>query len=144
MGYFTEYSVQVFEVLGKSYVKNSLRQIDAEDVPGIFLSLASAEAARIAHSGSAKIPRGSWTPRNDGTCAYCDGEGVKWYEHHDEMKAVSAQRADLLFVLDGQGEEPSDRWRSFYYNGAAWTWEASPPAPPEASPEIFKLLRSDR
>jgi hypothetical protein len=132
MGYFTQYSVQVFEVLGKSYVKNSLRQIDADDVPGIF---ASAEI---------DAGRGYWTPQNDKTCAYCDGATVKWYEYHEEMKAFSKEKSEFLFVLDGQGEEPFDRWRSFYRNGAAWTWTASLPAPPEASPEIFELLRTDR
>lgn len=133
MGYWTYYNLQVFEISQTSRTKNNIRKIDAEDVPGIFTSLSIAET-----------PRGSWTPLKDGTCAYCDGEGVKWYEHHEEMKAVSKAKPEFLFVLDGQGEEPSDRWRSFYRNGAAWTWEAKPPVPPEASPEIFELLRTDR
>lgn len=46
------------------------------------------------------------------------GDSHKWYEHDDDMNAISLQFPDLYFVLYGEGEEHGDIWRSFYHNGA--------------------------
>lgn len=45
----------------------------------------------------------------------------KWYEHEEEMKAFSTNYPDVLFILDGVGEEHNDNWRKYFKNGKMQT-----------------------
>jgi hypothetical protein len=49
----------------------------------------------------------------DGGVAY----QVKWYGHDEDMTEISKKHPDLLFTLDGEGEESGDIWRKYYKNG---------------------------
>lgn len=65
-------------------------------------------------------------------CPRCFGEGVinvytggtqietaqecKWYEHERHMKEISLTFPEVIFVLDGRGED-GDVWRKFFKNG---------------------------
>lgn len=42
---------------------------------------------------------------------------IKWYEHMDDMRAVSKKFKDVLFHLTGKGEESGDVWDAFFLNG---------------------------
>lgn len=42
---------------------------------------------------------------------------MKWYGHDEDMKALSLEYPNVMFVLTGAGEESGDFWRSFYKNG---------------------------
>jgi hypothetical protein len=42
---------------------------------------------------------------------------VKWYDHNDDMIALSKQYPHVLFELEGVGEEHGDMWRARYKNG---------------------------
>ena len=42
---------------------------------------------------------------------------VKWYEYDEDMKKVSRQYPEALFILSGEGEEDGDRWVGYYQNG---------------------------
>ena len=42
---------------------------------------------------------------------------IKWYDHYDEMIALSKEFPSLYFELDGAGEDPIDRWREYFHNG---------------------------
>jgi len=44
-------------------------------------------------------------------------EPVKWYDHHDDMVELSRAFPQVLFTLEGAGEEMDDRWRKYYLNG---------------------------
>ena len=44
-------------------------------------------------------------------------ENHKWYEHEEDMKKLSAAVPDVLFELDGEGEESDDRWKKYFLNG---------------------------
>ena len=44
-------------------------------------------------------------------------ESEKWYDHKDDMRLVSTHYPECKFILEGQGEEPDDMWREYYYNG---------------------------
>lgn len=44
-------------------------------------------------------------------------ESHKWYEHDTDMLDISRQFPTCKFVLEGEGEEPGDMWRKYYYNG---------------------------
>lgn len=43
--------------------------------------------------------------------------GGKWYEHDTDMLNLSKKFPELLFTLNGHGEETEDMWYSYYYNG---------------------------
>lgn len=44
-------------------------------------------------------------------------DSVKWYEHDENMRAVSKEYPDILFTLYGEGEESGDIWVKYYKNG---------------------------
>jgi hypothetical protein len=49
---------------------------------------------------------------------------AKWYEHDSDMKTLSKKYPEILFQLDGEGEEAGDIWRSFFKNGKSHTSRA--------------------
>ena len=58
----------------------------------------------------------------------------KWYEHEEEMKALSKEHPHVLFILDGEGEESGDIWRKYFRAGKMFRADAviSFPAPPKS------------
>lgn len=44
-------------------------------------------------------------------------DATKWYEHDADMIEMSGEFRDVLFTLDGKGEEFGDIWRAWYLNG---------------------------
>ena len=54
-----------------------------------------------------------------GTIAELEAHGfnAKWYDHEEDMKAISARFPTAVFVLDGFGEEHGDIWRKYFCNG---------------------------
>ena len=53
----------------------------------------------------------SW---NDGYIESLITNGVaelKWYEWEDEMKLVAEHNPDVLFILEGDGEDSDDMWQ---------------------------------
>ena len=42
---------------------------------------------------------------------------VKWYDHKDDMLKISKEYPDILFTVDGDGEDQGDVWREYYKNG---------------------------
>ncbi len=41
----------------------------------------------------------------------------KWYDHDDDMLALSARFPDVVFQLYGDGEDSEDKWMTYYKNG---------------------------
>jgi len=58
-----------------------------------------------------------------------DGE-CKWYDHDHEMRRLSVENPRIVFILDGEGEDAGDIWRTFYKGGRSYTWrpDVEPPA----------------
>jgi len=46
-----------------------------------------------------------------------DGESVKWYAWKEDVEALSLQYPNVLFMIEGDGEEQGDQWKSFTRNG---------------------------
>lgn len=46
-------------------------------------------------------------------------DSVKWYDFNEHMKKFSKlkKHKDVLFVLNGEGEESGDIWQGYYKNG---------------------------
>ncbi len=42
---------------------------------------------------------------------------VKWYDWQEDMEAFSKTRPDLVFRLEGIGEETGDFWCAYFKNG---------------------------
>lgn len=54
----------------------------------------------------------------------CDS--VKWYDHDDHMIAISKLYPDVIFLLEGHGEESGDIWLTAYHYGKKITKSADP------------------
>lgn len=52
-----------------------------------------------------------------GESEYFSDEPTKWYRNLDDMKEMSLNFKDIIFRLDGKGEESGDIWRAYYLNG---------------------------
>lgn len=48
----------------------------------------------------------------------------KWYKCDDHMLEYSIIYPEFTFILNGRGEEPNDRWKSYYKNGKSFTTQA--------------------
>lgn len=47
--------------------------------------------------------------------------GGKWYNWPKDMVVLSERYPDILFTLDGEGENPYDLWRAFYRAGKGYS-----------------------
>ena len=48
------------------------------------------------------------------------GDTMKWYDHVHDMTILSKEYPNLIFVLEGVGEEFPDVWKAWFHNGE---WE---------------------
>lgn len=89
MGYYTQYNL---------YVQNYdwLNETELDDVNSAI------EALNIFDGGDIRY----------GWSAY-----EKWYDHDDDMLALSTRFPDVVFQLYGDGEDSEDRWMTYYKNG---------------------------
>jgi hypothetical protein len=49
--------------------------------------------------------------------AVCDGEPMAWYEHEEKLLEFSKRYPQVLFILDGKGDDAGDVWRKYFMNG---------------------------
>lgn len=45
------------------------------------------------------------------------GEECKWYSFEEEMRAYSLNHPEVIFRIDGEGEESGDLWRAWFKEG---------------------------
>lgn len=53
-----------------------------------------------------------------------NAEPCKWYEHEKDVAEFSKLYPDVLFELDGAGEDKGDIWRKYFLNGKVQVCEA--------------------
>ncbi len=96
MGYYTKFELHAYSAESKSPISEERE----EEI-----------AARLWEitSGSDR-----YTPRNFEDCF---GDTMKWYHHEEDMTTLSKEYPNILFVLEGIGEEFPDAWRKWFYNG---------------------------
>jgi hypothetical protein len=61
-------------------------------------------------------------------------DACKWYDHESDMRRVSADMRDVLFIVTGDGEDTGDQWILYALNGELVKHkrpEWDPPDPPE-------------
>lgn len=61
----------------------------------------------------------------------------KWYEYEEHMRAFSATHSEVLFIVEGRGEDPDDHWRAYFKNGKMQK-EVLEPIFPDFDPEKLK------
>jgi hypothetical protein len=44
-------------------------------------------------------------------------DSVKWYGHETDLREFSKEHPDILFILEGEGEENDDLWILYVKNG---------------------------
>lgn len=47
-------------------------------------------------------------------------EPVKWYSHERDMGEYSKKYPDIIFTLEGDGEDSDDMWKAYYRNGKSY------------------------
>lgn len=48
---------------------------------------------------------------------YDDADSMKWYGWEEDMREFSKLFPDIVFVLEGEGEESGDIWCSYFKDG---------------------------
>lgn len=46
-------------------------------------------------------------------------EEMKWYDFEKDMTSLSKKYPDVLFLLEGKGEESEDIWKAYFKDGYA-------------------------
>lgn len=52
------------------------------------------------------------------------GEALTWYDHENDILELSNKHPNLLFHLEGEGEESGDIWKKWFRNGKSVTTQA--------------------
>lgn len=60
-----------------------------------------------------------------------EGEPIKWYNIEEDCTKVSKMNPNVLFYVDGEGEEAGDIWRCFFFNGQKERHNQQKWVPPE-------------
>lgn len=98
MGYYTHFNLE-------AYYKD---EYDVPySVPGVTEEVICAKLAKIS---------GYFHPKMS-FLTEIGYDGIKWYNHEQDMIALSKEFPDVYFVLSGVGEEPDDQWIEYYNNG---------------------------
>lgn len=51
-------------------------------------------------------------------------DSLKWYNYEADMREISLEYPDIVFVLHGEGEEAGDVWKAYFKNGESERVEA--------------------
>lgn len=51
-------------------------------------------------------------------------ESCKWYDWQKDMESLSADWPNVLFILEGDGENTGDLWKAWFRNGKSHKLEA--------------------
>lgn len=101
MGYYTQYSLQMY------YIDHS----QENDALGPEITGKAVE--RIIGTLRTLSEEAAYVFDEDGV----SGERSKWYEHSEDMKALSLVYPDIILMLHGEGEESGDLWNKYYLKG---------------------------
>jgi hypothetical protein len=104
VGYYTEYELSVKDDVNEALLNDSSR---VNEIRGYLSSLEEFKDAGI-------IP----DKDHDGVnILFYTEEPIKWYEHDDFLKKLSNKFQDVVFQLNGSGEEEDDKWIKYFLNG---------------------------
>jgi hypothetical protein len=99
MGYYTDFT------------------LSAEGKGPVWDKLMRAKDKLVFSSGNYDFVLGEWLDRNY-------SQNIKWYEYEEDMKQLSKEWPNVLFILEGDGEETGDLWKAWFRNGGMHKLEA--------------------
>lgn len=98
MGYYTNYNLIVKHMNGTQEYQDLVQMLKAKGILGYALD----EYYDSAYD-----------------CEFSSADTVKWYEYNEDMTDISIHFPDMVFCLEGWGEDSTDIWRAYYKNGKA-------------------------
>jgi len=114
MGYYTQYSLE-WKVLNGEIVRSSCEHEKPNDanfcpvcgkLPKITIDTL---ISQYIEDNSEKL----YGINSDGNAT----DSVKWRNHEEDIKEMSKNFLDILFTLNGEGEEPDNIWKKYFLNG---------------------------
>jgi len=115
MGYYTKYSLTT---KGKDFTENEMKEI--ADLKKEANKL-SGKLKEIALKGiEEKEMKKIYDPETLVTLKLKENffnESCKWYDHEINMRSISKDYPDTIFILEGEGEEAGDIWIKYFLNG---------------------------
>lgn len=106
MGYYTNYNLHVVGIEGTDAKdETQVRKLKNPEYNNFVQWMKNGETGSLASSIYV-----FW--REKEKTKHC-----KWYEHEQDMKSVSEQFPNLIFMLEGAGEDATDLWKKFFKNG---------------------------
>ena len=103
MGYYTDYYVEV----------HGPNQLTIDDASNDLMGISG-------YTWQEPLgPMGAGILANEGHL-----DGAKWYSRQDDVISVSKDHPNCLFVITGQGEDPSDKWMCWVKDGVYHHCEA--------------------
>lgn len=100
MGYYTNFSLKVIEIIEDAEI-----EVDEVEFPEFN--------EKNMYDGDLSV--------QELISGYSDS--MKWYDYEEDMIEISKKFPNLIFILDGNGEESGDIWRKFYMNGKTYSWQ---------------------
>lgn len=96
MGYYTEYSLDVKGIKNEEKFNRLVEAMEEKDL------------IRYAFDDG---------DYSDGTASFLPYGEAKWYGHEQDMIDISRQFPDMVFCLEGVGEQNDDMWKRYFKNG---------------------------
>lgn len=113
MGYYTQYKLTVEEA-NKEYkisdIVNKIMELRKENTSKFYAFEYNLEEEKENTSDSIEL--------------YFESDDCKWYDHDEEMLELSKHFPEIIFKLEGEGEENGDMWNTYYCNGKLAHYDA--------------------
>ena len=52
-------------------------------------------------------------------------DSIKWYHYKEDMKSYSKNHPNVVFCINGEGEESGDIWKAYFKNGKMFKTKAT-------------------
>lgn len=113
MGYYTFYELEIRDEITFAKAKEILESLNKK----IGWELFTLEAADE-----------NIDPSETDYWDICTEDEAKWYDSDKDMLELSKEFPDVLFGLEGRGEEKQDWWYALFKDGATTTNYCEPPS----------------
>lgn len=100
MGYYTQHNLKIHQIDDNKINNDDVLRTQLEDEINQYIS----------EHENMKYAVGSIT--EDWEC-----DVTKWYNHKSDMKELSMQFPNVVFELEGIGDEVGDMWKEYYKDG---------------------------
>jgi len=116
MGYYTNYLLEIKHHSGPETRPSCLHNVPGD---GKFCSACGKKIEQLPILDDIMAEHLSYFGNDYDLSELVDGnlDQCKWYEHREDMQAISEKYPGFLFILSGEGEENHDIWKEYYLGG---------------------------